>query len=206
MSVFRPEWAQHDRPGKIVTLGAFYPQALAGQARGLLRERRAGYGPERADADWGRVQEGVAWTRLIGALGKGRRWPQRRLLERLGPMLAGGIAVAVVPSHVAYAVDAPLRELARRLAAEAGRTDATDCLERHTTIRRILFGGPSTRALHRATVAVTRPELVQGRAVLLLDDVAKSGASLVACRELLLEAGASSVQAVALGRVVVTPP
>jgi len=39
--------------------------------------------------------------------------------------------------------------------------------------------------------------------VLLLDDIAKSGASLMACRELLLGAGAETVQAMALGRVIV---
>lgn len=198
-TVFAEAGRQYDRPGKIVTLGPFYPQAQAGAARGLLREARAGYDAGRADV--GQVQSGVEWTRTINALSKDRRWAHRLLFERLHPLLADGIAVAVVPAHTAYTVDAPLRALARQLAAEGGRVDATSCLERHTPIRRILFGGPSTRALHRQTIHVLHPELVRGRSVLLLDDIAKSGASLIACREMLYEAGAAAVQALALGRV-----
>ncbi len=53
------------------------------------------------------------------------------------------------------------------------------------------------------TVEVEHQELVEGRQVLLLDDIAKSGASLMACRELLRDAGAETVQAMALGRVIV---
>ncbi|MBV9850580.1 MAG: hypothetical protein JO250_12985 [Armatimonadetes bacterium] len=200
-SVFVEAGRRYDQPGKVVTLGPYYPQAQAGAAKGLLREAKAGYAA--GGADLGRVRSGMDWTRVINALGKGRRWPQRLLFERLHPLLAEGIAVAVVPSHIAYAVDAPIRELARRLAAEGGRVDATACLERHTTIRRIIFGGPSTRALHRQTIAVVHPELIQGQRVLLLDDIAKSGASLTACRELLYEAGAARVQALALGRVTI---
>jgi predicted amidophosphoribosyltransferase len=48
---------------------------------------------------------------------------------------------------------------------------------------------------------MTHPELVAGHDVLLLDDIAKSGASLRACEEMLLEAGASLVQMLALGRL-----
>jgi phosphoribosylpyrophosphate synthetase len=201
-TVFTEAGRRYDRPGKVVTLGPFYPQAQAGAARGLLREAKASY--DARNADQAQVQSDMDWTRTINALGKDRRWAHRLLFERLHPLLADGVALAVVPAHTAYTVDDPLRELARRLAAEGGRVDATGCLERHTPIRRILFGGPSTRALHRQTIHVLHPELIQGRPVLLLDDIAKSGASLVTCRELLSEAGASTVQALALGRVTVS--
>ena len=200
-TVFAEAGRRYDQPNKVVTLGPFYPQARAGAARGLLREAKAGY--DTGGASLGQMQSGVEWTRVLNALGQNRRWAHRLLFERLHPLLAENIAIALVPAHTAYTVNSPLRELARRLAAEGGRTDATGCLERHTTIRRILFGGPSTRTLHRQTIHVVHPELVQGRPVLLLDDVAKSGASLVACRELLSDAGAATVQALALGRVVV---
>jgi phosphoribosylpyrophosphate synthetase len=74
---------------------------------------------------------------------------------------------------------------------------------RHMTIRRITFGGPSTKALHRQTIRVENPHRVEGKRVLLLDDITKSGASLLACREMLYEAGATLVQAMALGKVIV---
>lgn len=199
--MFVPAWSQYNQPNKIVTLGPYYPQARAGEAKALLREARASYTV--GNLETGLVRSGVGWTQVINALNKDRRWSLQLLFERLNPMLEQGIAIAVVPAHTAYTVSAPIRELARQLASEAGRVDAGGCLERHTPIARILFGGPSTRALHRQTVTVTTPELVQGRRILLLDDIAKSGASLIACRELLHEAGAPLVQAVCLGRVII---
>ncbi len=201
-SVFAPEFRRLHDPRHIVTLGNYYPQTQVGPAKSLLRETKAGYAAGGADAR--RVREGVAWTRWINELNKGRQWPVKRLFERLDPMLAPGIAVAVVPSHDPFHFLSPLRTLAQRLAAEQGRTDATGCLVRHTRIRRIIFGGPSTRELHRSTIGVEDVELVTGKSVLLLDDIAKSGASLMACRQILLDAGASVVQPLALGRLVVS--
>lgn len=205
--VFVAHWDRHNQPSRIVTFGHFYPQGKVGAAKSLIRETNAqGYRTEN-DAemplrDAAKIQDHVAWTRLINALGQERKWPLKRLFARLDPMLEPGIALAVVPTHRAYQAFWPLRTLAQQLAAN-GRIDATSCLVRHTTIRRIIFGGPSTRALHRGTIQVEEAHLVQGRRVLLLDDIAKSGASLVTCREMLLEAGATVVQAVALGRILV---
>jgi hypothetical protein len=198
--VFTPAWGRRSQPGRIVTLGHYYPHGGVGGARTLLREARAGY---RTEADPQAVARNMGWTRLINALNAGRRWPLDRLFEMLDPVLRPGIALAAVPPHRAYQAFWPVRELAGRLAAERGRVDATGCLVRVATIRRIVFGGPSTRALHRDTIRAEGAERVRGRRVLLLDDIAKSGASLVACRELLREAGAEAVQALALGRVIV---
>ena len=194
-SVFTPAGEKYDHPAKIVTLGHYYPSGKVAAARDSVREGRADY-------DIGRVQDHLAWTRTINALNKERQWPLNQLYAALDPILEPGIALAVVPPHRAFQAFWPLRTLAQKL-AEHGRIDATGCLVRHTTIRRIIFGGPSTRALHRQSIQVEDRELVQGRRVLLLDDIAKSGASLVACRELLAEAGAETVQALALGRVIV---
>jgi predicted amidophosphoribosyltransferase len=116
-------------------------------------------------------------------------------------MLEPDIALAVVPTHLAFQAFWPTRSLAQTLAAN-GRIDATSCLVRRTTIRRITFGGPSTKALHRQTIRVENASLMEAKRVLLLDDVAKSGASLMACREMLLEAGALVVQAMAIGKVI----
>ncbi len=187
-----------------MTLGHVYPQGqgrAAKNALNVVREGRAGYDAA-PPADPQAVARNVGWTRLITALNADRQWPLKRLFEQLDPILAPDIAIVAVPPHRAFQAFWPTRTLAQRLAAD-GRIDATACLVRHVTIRRILFGGPSTRALHRGTIRVEEAALIAGRRVLLLDDIAKSGASLVACRELLLEAGASVVQAVALGRVIV---
>lgn len=206
-SVFVSGWDRHNQPTRIVTFGHYYPQSKIGAAKTVIRETNTrGYRTDsEADAfqpDAAKIRDHVAWTRLINALGEERQWPLKRLGETLDPMLASDIALAAVPPHRAYQAFWPVRTLAQRLAASQGRIDATPCLVRHTTIRRIIFGGPSTRALHRETIQVEETHLIQGRRVLLLDDIAKSGASLIACREMLLEAGADAVQAVALGRVI----
>ena len=193
--VFTPSGEQYNRPAKIVTLGHYYPAGKSAAAQKAVREARADYNA-------GVVRDNAAWTRLINALNGERQWPLKRLYAVLDPLLAPGIALAVVPPHRAFQAFWPLRTLAQRL-AENGRTDATSCLVRHTTIRRIVYGGPSTRFLHAQTIQVEHKELVEGKRVLLLDDIAKSGASLMACRELLLDAGAETVQAMTLGRVIV---
>ncbi len=148
-----------------------------------------------------RLRKAVRATRAIAALNDGRIWARRRLAERLSPRFAGEIAIAVVPSHDPFRVDAPIRLLAQAIVRERDRLDATACLVRHTKINRIVFGGESHPRLHKETIAVQNVELIAGRNVLLLDDICKSGASLVACRALLYQAGATLVQAAALGAV-----
>ena len=197
-ALFRPDWPQYDKPSAIVTLGHYYPKEGRVEANNRVQEERGAYRVKEERV----VRQNLGWTQLINALTEERQWPLKRLFALLDPMLEPDIALAVVPTHLAYQAFWPVRTLARQL-AENGRGDATTCLVRHTTIRRITFGGPSTKALHRETIRVEEPHLVAGKRVLLLDDIAKSGASLIACRELLLEAGATVVQAMALGRVIV---
>lgn len=202
--IFLPVAGRYNQPTRVVTLGHVYPQGQARAAKTALSVLRESQGRYEAapPADPQAVARNAGWTRLLTALNADRQWPLKRLFEQIDPILTPDLAIAVVPPHRAYQAFWPTRTLAQRLAAN-GRIDATACLVRHTTISRILFGGPSTRALHRQTIWVEEAHLIQGRRVLLLDDIAKSGASLVACREMLLEAGASVVQAVALGRVIV---
>ena len=192
-SIFTPAGDRFNHPAKIVALGHVYAQGKVPDPK-RLRESRAEYSA-------GVVQDNAAWTRVITTLNRDRKWPLKRLHALLDPLLELDIALAVVPPHRAFQAFWPVRTLAQTL-AENGRIDATDCLVRHTTIRRIVYGGLSTRALHRQTIHVEHSELIEGKRVLLLDDIAKSGASLVACREMLLEAGAKEVQAMALGRVI----
>ena len=201
-SLFVPAWDRNNQPSKIVTLGHCYPRGKIAAAKTLVRETDHQAGQVDGPSDSRLVRDHLAWTRLLNALNLERQWPLKRLYEMLDPMLKSGVAVAVVPPHKAYQAFWPMKTLAQRLAGNA-RVDATSCLVRHTTIRRIVFGGPSTRALHRQTIQVKDAELIRGQRVLLLDDIAKSGASLMACRGMLLEAGAEVVQAMALGRVIV---
>lgn len=121
--------------------------------------------------------------------------------QHLDSWLGKGFAIAAVPSHDPTNSASGIRVLAQRLAA-SGRIDATACLVRHRKIAQAARGGPRSIQLHHRTIRVEHPELVQGRPVLLLDDVTTSGSSLLACKQLLLEAGAAEVQCVALGQTV----
>jgi phosphoribosylpyrophosphate synthetase len=199
--VFTRAFDRYNDPGRIVHFGPYYAVAQVLENRAALqyivREGLSGY----SAASLATMRQGVQWTKWINDFNKGRKWVLKRLLEKLDPMLEGDIAIATVPSHDPFQ-DAPsIRLLAQQLAT-GGRVDATSCLVRHTKIKRIVFGGPSYRALHRQTISVVNASLVQGRNVLLLDDIVRSGASLRACRELLYQAGARLVQAAALGEVV----
>ena len=201
-TVFRKTFDTYNAPARIVSLGLYYPVAQVMDATGALRFVREGGDVGYSAASVAQIRQAVRWTKWINELNKGRKWVLTRLFERLDPMLEDGVALAVVPSHDPFNADPPTRQLARLLAAGGeGRVDATGCLVRHTRIKRVVFGGPSYRGLHRQTIAVNDLERVAGRNVLLLDDIAKSGASLRACEELLYEAGARRVQTLALGRV-----
>jgi phosphoribosylpyrophosphate synthetase len=191
------------RPNKIVTLGTYFNQRETLNTHGALnyvRETGANlYSVQEKKQDEAALQ----WTRQINALNKERVWARERFYAQLAPLLCPRIAICIVPSHDPFRDDAPIRQLGKILAAEEGkeRVDATGCLVRHTKITKITFGGASYKSLHKQTIDICHPELVVGREVLLLDDIAKSGASLRACEEMLLEAGAMVVQMLALGRL-----
>jgi plasmid replication initiation protein len=201
MTVFSEAFSPRENLEKIVTLGDYLPIKQSLETQGMLRfvheGGESGYSA-RALKD---AEAAAKLTRWIEALSNERKWPIKRFTEQLAPMLAEEIAVAVAPSHNPFITETPIRALAQKLAESGGRVDATACLRRHTKIRRIGYGGPSYTHLHRETIEVAHPELFAHKPVLLLDDIARSGATLRACRALLLEAGASAVQMLALGRV-----
>jgi hypothetical protein len=137
--VFIPAESRYNRPGRIVTVGHYYPQEQVQPAYDRLREQRSAYRTA-ADVDESAMRRHLDWTKLLTALQAERQWPLKHLVKLLDPQLAQGIALAVVPTHRAYQAFWPVRTLAQQLATE-GRTDATGCLVRHTTIWRITFGG-----------------------------------------------------------------
>jgi ComF family protein len=104
----------------------------------------------------------------------------RRLVER------GYNQAALLAHHVADVVSAPIeaRALVRRK-----NTPQQARLDREARLRNV--GGAFT---------VRDSLIVRGRAVLLVDDVATSGATLAACTTPLLQAGAARVDAVVIAR------
>lgn len=124
----------------------------------------------------------------------------RHFFDYLKDQVEVSEAIAVVPSHDAAKTVSGVHDLASLLAEENDLVDAGPCLLRHTTIPK-LAGGAGVRSMktHLDSIRVDKANHIRGRKVLLLDDVATSGTSLLACRRLLLDAGAAEVRMLALG-------
>jgi hypothetical protein len=121
----------------------------------------------------------------------------RRVVD---PQLGEGFAVATVPPHDPARTSTGIRRLAQALCTGRDRLDATGCLARRTRIAKLAAGGLRDARQHLTTIEVQHPELIEARAVLLLDDVTTTGGSLAACEQLLLASGAAVVRLAALGR------
>lgn len=124
--------------------------------------------------------------------------------NRLHPLLEKGFPIVTVPTHDPDKLNWGLVKLVRRLSAQ-GRIDASSCLVRSETI--IQQHKCKENALNRCdtnrhlkTIRVKNEALINSKVVLLLDDIVTTGTSLMACKKLLLDSGASEVISLALGK------
>jgi predicted amidophosphoribosyltransferase len=93
--------------------------------------------------------------------------------------------------------------LAREAGRLLGRPVLPDALVRRQATRSLGHGGREARAAALAGAIVPHPrrgEALRGRPVLLVDDVMTSGATLSACAEASLKAGATDVRVLVLAR------
>ena len=118
----------------------------------------------------------------------------------LSPRLENYPIVIGVPSHDPEKLSSGIVQLAEKLQSNPGSINASKCLVRHTKIIKLADGGDRSIGVHLASIHVAEAEVFAGQAVLLMDDVMTTGNSLLACRHLLLEAGAAKVKCLALGR------
>ena len=89
------------------------------------------------------------------------------------------------------------RQLSKLLKVPVG---GRDCVRVRDTKPQTGLRGAERRKNVRGAFAVPRPERVRGAAVLLIDDVLTTGATLDACASALRKAGAESVRALTLAR------
>jgi ComF family protein len=139
-----------------------------------------------------------------------------RARTRLGPFLTSALAASLTsrPLTIDLVVPVPLSAdrhrargfnqaeiLARPLSADHGWAMATDVVER-TRETRQQTELPARERLHNVAgaFAVSRPEAVAGKRVLLVDDVCTTGATLAACAAPLLQAGAEGVWGIVVAR------
>lgn len=115
--------------------------------------------------------------------------------------LPQGSVICTVPSHLPSRVLPGIRQVALRLCETGDWIDGTHCLVRVQPVSRSL-GGRKDRSIdrHLKSIEIRDRASIEGRSVLLLDDISTTGASLAACEQVLLKAGAEVVFKRCIGR------
>jgi ComF family protein len=146
--------------------------------------------------------------RVVLALKHGRRLHLARLMARAMLRVAGAMAddavIVPVPSHRWRLWQRGFNQaavIARQLARQSGRPLLVDALQR-------VKPTPSTKGLNRKArlknvanaFRVPQPEKLRGRAVILVDDVMTTGATVSACAAKLSKAGARQVEVLTYAR------
>lgn len=106
---------------------------------------------------------------------------------------------AIVPSSTAYRVCKGMTELVNELRGPFSFINEQNILVRHATVPKAATGGLRDQRVHLNSIRVD-PRLLDGKSVFLFDDVTTTGCSLLACKKLLLDAGAAKVAMIALGQ------
>jgi ComF family protein len=161
----------------------------------------------------------VAFGYYGGALATAIRrlkYEDRPYLARpLGELLRSACRAAAIGADVVLPVPLHARRLVERgynqaalLAAHVSRELAAPLLtkilvRRVDTASQVKLSGAGRHANLATAIEVTSPASVEGRVLVVVDDVSTTGATLAACRSALLAAGARRVIRIALAR---TPP
>jgi hypoxanthine phosphoribosyltransferase len=108
--------------------------------------------------------------------------------------------LAIVPSHYNGTYTSGIKLLSEKISKGMNSVYTTSCLIRHKTIEKLSIGGNRSIQTHLNSIKVVDSELIDGKKVLLLDDVSTTGNSLKACKQLLESAGAKTVKSFILGK------
>lgn len=145
---------------------------------------------------------------LVLALKHGRRLHLARMMARAMLRVAGtlpdDVVIVPVPSHRWRLWQRGFNQaaqIARQLSRQSGRPLVVDALER-------VKPTPSTKGLTRrarqknveGAFRVVRPDAIRGRAVIVVDDVMTTGATVAACAKRLRLAGARQVAVLTYAR------
>lgn len=177
-------------PCKIYSLGYYHPE--------LGKDRRIHVDRGEHTLSILAVKKGISSNNTQYYLEK-----SEYIYKKLEPLLAHGFPISIVPSCDPDTPFDGLVYLIRKLTSD-DRGDATSCLVRHTWIipsetAKQCGQNRSDINRHLNSIKAMNESLFRSRVVLLIDDITTTGTSLLACRNLLLDKGASEVICLALG-------
>lgn len=112
-----------------------------------------------------------------------------------------GVTICVVPSSNPDNVHSGIAMLGEMLASNR-RNNKVYYLRREQAIPKLATGGRRDKDIHLRTIGTLKEMDITGDVVLLMDDVTTTGNSLIACKEILINNGAKTVEMFALGRAV----
>lgn len=141
------------------------------------------------------------FSKNILNLKNGQEYAITYFLNRLKGHLGDDFVVCCVPSHDPENTQSGIQIVAQKLANPmSGIVDGTGCLVRTRKIAKLSGGGNRNIDVHLNSMEVRSPKVIHNKEVLLLDDVTTTHGSLLACKQLLQQAGAKCVQCLALGQ------
>jgi hypothetical protein len=150
-----------------------------------------------------RTTQSLRHTEMIKSLKRDDPTAIDYFYSQLDGALGANLSIVTVPSSTPNNSNNGLIGLVRKLTQNT-RANATACLCRSMKItsshQAEIFGedrGDVTR--HLDSIRVHDEHLINSKTIALLDDIVKTGASLQACRRILLEIGATKVICLALG-------
>lgn len=112
-----------------------------------------------------------------------------------------GVTICVVPSSNAEKKITGMTRLGELL-AQNRRINKVYFLSREKSIEKLAMGGARGKEVHMQSIRTMQDVEIVDDIVLLMDDVTTTGNSLYACKELLKQRGAGSVEMFALGKAI----
>lgn len=126
------------------------------------------------------------------------------LLERVGNEASKlkGICLVVMPSHSAEKWNYALLQMAGKLCEELNMLGYLYALKREVEHDKLSIGGDRSFISHINTIRLNSGYDVKGKQIVVLDDITTTGNSLLASAQILLNAGAKRVRAIAIGKTI----
>jgi predicted amidophosphoribosyltransferase len=106
----------------------------------------------------------------------------------------------IVPSHEVNCLSSGLLGIMHNIRGRFGFENTTNILNRSITVPKAATGGDRSVQHHLDSIVVNESIYIRGKIVYLFDDISSTGNSLIACKKILLDAGAKSVVMIPLAQ------